>query len=173
MNQNQRLQLQSLINEHNVSDQTETIRQIKHSEPLRKEITLLMKIKDECDTIDEVKNKGMNECRLLYNYYTDIFNRIVKDELNVNMMHQFLDILKKIEDNKLDQHEASFQIGTILKEMYIDSAVTRENKMKEKVKEEKKVKSKSSNTKNISWSQYKSMRSNITKKLEELKKDKK
>ena len=36
---------------------------------------------------------------------------------------RLVEVLKLIEDNKTDQHEASVLFGRILKEMYIDSAV--------------------------------------------------
>ena len=60
----------------------------------------------------------------------------------------FIDKLKEIEDGEVDQHEASVDIGKILKQMYIDSALKREKKFEEveikkgnkkKVKEKKPV----------------------------------
>jgi hypothetical protein len=40
-----------------------------------------------------------------------------------------LDILKKIEDGQLDQHEGSFMVGTILKDIYVDSALKKAEKL--------------------------------------------
>jgi hypothetical protein len=65
----------------------------------------------------------------LFTYYTDIFNRILKSELDISMFHKFIDILKQIEDGTVDQHEASFRVGTILKEIYIDSALKKSEKL--------------------------------------------
>ena len=73
---------------------------------------------------------GYNElCRntvpFLYNNYTDIFFKVVKDELNMEMMVKFIFILKQIEEGVIDQYDASVKVGTILKEMYVDSAMRR------------------------------------------------
>ena len=65
------------------------------------------------------------ECTFLYTNYTDIFHKLIKDELDLTIMTKLLTILKMIEDAKVDQHEGSVMVGKILKEMYVDSA-TRE-----------------------------------------------
>jgi len=58
----------------------------------------------------------------------------------------------------VDQHEASVDIGKILKQMYIDSALKREKKFEEeeiKKGNKKKVKEKKP-VRNISWAKFKS-----------------
>lgn len=162
MNNDQKLQLQGLINEHNVSDQTELIRKIKHSEQLRIDIDTLLRIKKENVSENIIKLKGQEECPLLYNYYTDIFNRLRKDELSVDLMYSFLRILKRIENDEIDQHEASFQVGTILKEMYVDSALKREEKIKSIDNDNDNINNNNndtytdkSKTQPISWSEWK------------------
>ena len=55
----------------------------------------------------------------LFNKYTDIFNKIKKDEIDLNILFQLLHILKLIEDSKLDQHTGSFEVGKLLKSIYI------------------------------------------------------
>ena len=50
MDDNQRLQLQNMIKANNVDDQTDLIRNLKHSEILRNEISKMMTIKSKyCD----------------------------------------------------------------------------------------------------------------------------
>ena len=44
------------------------------------------------------------------------------------MLNKFLNVLKQIEDGKIDQHEGSYMVGTILKEIYIDSALKKAEK---------------------------------------------
>ena len=34
-----------------------------------------------------------------------------------------LNVFREIEDGKLDQHEASFKIGSLLKELYVDTVI--------------------------------------------------
>jgi len=70
-----------------------------------------------------------SHCNFLWNNYTNIFNRLLKDELNVNILYKFLEQLRRIEDERLDQMEASVEIGKLLKELYIDSALKRSNKL--------------------------------------------
>jgi hypothetical protein len=68
---------------------------------------------------------------------------------------KFIEILKMIEDSKLDQHEASFKVGTILKQLYVDSALRKSNHL-DKANSVEEVKQKEG--KNISWSQWKASR---------------
>jgi hypothetical protein len=65
----------------------------------------------------------------LYNNYTDIFNKVLKDELNMELMVKLVFILKQIEEGIVDQYDASVKVGTILKEMYVDSAMRRGNNL--------------------------------------------
>ena len=70
------------------------------------------------------------------------------------MLYKFLDILKKIEEGQLDQHEGSFMVGSILKEIYVDSALKKAEKLdsnSEKAPEPKKA------NVNVSWKQFKKM----------------
>ena len=61
----------------------------------------------------------------------------------------FLRTLETIEKGEMDQHEASVQIGQLLKQMYVDKAI-------DKKKEKKKVYKKP--VENITWTQFKTMR---------------
>ena len=94
----------------------------------------------------------VSKCNFLWNNYTNIFNRLLKDELNVNILYKFIDKLREIEDGITDQHTASVDIGKILKEMYIDSALRREKKYDENKKQSKPKERKA--VKNISWKKF-------------------
>ena len=50
----------------------------------------------------------------------------------------FLSVLEKIEDGSIDQHEGSYLVGTILKKMYIDSALKHEENIDKKEQKDKK-----------------------------------
>ena len=156
MDDNQRLQLQNMIKTNNVEDQTDLIRDLKHSQVLRNEINNMIMIKAKYRGNNEkIAEECMNESNFLFTYYTDIFNKVKKDEIDINMLYKFLDILKKIEDGQLDQHEGSFQVGTILKEIYVDSALKKAEKL-DAANETEKVETKKANV-NISWKQFKKM----------------
>ena len=76
-----------------------------------------------------------------------------KDEIDITILYQFLDVLKKIEDGELDQHEGSFQVGTLLKKLYVDSALKKAEKLDEENKTAKEEMIKPSVQ--INWRQFK------------------
>jgi len=155
MDEKQRLHLQKMITANNVEDQTESIRRLKHSGILRNELNNMILIKAKYrDDPEKIHLECMHECNFLFTYYTDIYNKVRKDEIDINILHQFLDVLKKIEDGYLDQHEGSFQVGTLLKKLYVDSAL----KKAEKLEEENKIKNNQEPSKpsiEINWKQFK------------------
>ena len=156
MDDKQRLQLQNMIKTNNVEDQTDLIRNLKHSQILRNEINNMIMIKAKYRGDDQkIAQECMNESNFLFTYYTEIFNKVKKDEIDINMLYKFLDILKKIEEGQLDQHEGSFQVGTILKDIYVDSALKKAEKL-DAANETEKVETKKANV-NISWKQFKKM----------------
>jgi len=132
MDDNQRLQLQNMIKVNNVEDQTELIRNLKHSQVLRNEINNMIMIKSKYRGDDEkITEECVNECNFLFTYYTDIFNKVKKDEIDITILNKFLDVLRRIENGELDQHEGSFLVGTLLKELYVDSAIKKADKLNE------------------------------------------
>ena len=130
MDESARLHLQNMIKTNNVTDQTELIRQLKHSEVLRENVQRLVMLKNKHkNNPDQLNIDAMTECYFLFNYYTDIYNKIKKDEIDLGILFQFFDVLEKIEKNELDQHEGSFEVGTLLKKIYIDSALKKAEKL--------------------------------------------
>ena len=71
----------------------------------------------------------------------------------MNLLNRFLNVLRDIEDGKVDQHEGSFIVGTILKEIYIDSALKKANKLEAEHSENEKRSVEPVN--NISWAEFK------------------
>lgn len=130
MDDKARLQLQKMIKANNVEDQTDLIRELKHSHLLQNDINNLIMLKAKYrNNQDKIHEEGMNECGFLFTYYTDIYNKIRKDEIDLKILNQFLNILRRIEDGEIDQHEGSFIIGTLLKELYVDSALRKAEKL--------------------------------------------
>ena len=130
MDDNQRLQLQNMINANNTEDYTDLIRELKHSSIIREELNNLMFIKKKYNNdLEKVHLESVSECNFLFTYYTDIYNKLRKDELDVKIFYKFLDVLQKIENGNLNQHEGSFLVGSILKEIYVDSALRKADKL--------------------------------------------
>lgn len=161
----ERLKLNDLIAEHNPGDQTEKIRQLRHSKRIRDDVTAYIELKKKYPNSmgnQFFKEKVHHDCNFLYNHYTDIFNKLIKDELNLNILAQFLDVLSEIEEGNLDQHEGSVKVGRLLKELYIDSAMRQGEKLDKRAeRQEANRKAKEMNdpnrrrVKNISYKQFK------------------
>ena len=130
MDENQRLHLQKMIAANNVEDQTGLIRDLKHSQILRENVNNLVMLKSKYpDDPDALNLEAMVECNFLFNYYTDLYNKIRKDEIDLKILFQFIEVLRKIEDGQMDQHEGSFEVGLLLKKIYVDSALRKAEKL--------------------------------------------
>lgn len=154
----ERLNLKKMVNEMGGINNTENIRKIKHSVLIRDDIRKLDSLLNNelefyQNDFENFLMKCQIECSFLYNNYTDIFNRIIKKELDLTIMTKFLTVLKLIEDEKIDQNEGSAMIGKILKELFLDSAIKQSNNLNniEPEPHEQKTPIKE----NISWKEYK------------------
>ena len=104
MDDNARLQLQKMIKANNVEDQTQLIRDLKHSELLRNDINYLILLKSKyANDIESLMNESMKECQFLFTYYTDIYNKVRKDEIDLTILYRFLDVLKQIIEKGLKE----------------------------------------------------------------------
>ena len=144
MDEEGRLKLKNMINEFKPEETTQKIRTLKHSDMIKNQVNVYLNLKKQYSRVspDTFKTMCRNKCEFLYNNYTNLYNKLVKDELDLNILFQFVAILKQIENGKLDQHEGSVKVGQILKEMYIDSALREDKKRtnkKHKYRKEKKV----------------------------------
>lgn len=160
MNDKDRLQLSKMITANGVENVTDSIREKKHSTLIEKDIHEMVRIKNSYSHLNNPEQVNLmleTRCGFLHEHYTDIFNRLKKDELNLDIMDKFLHVLKEIEDSNIDQHEGAFLIGKYLKEIYIDSALQRGEKLDEafsKTNDDKPA------SENISWTQFKHMKNN-------------
>jgi hypothetical protein len=157
MNVNERIQLQKMLQEGDSEDYTEQIRKMKHSESIKRDIIQLQVLQVQ---YSELKNsdiqayniKCIEKCSFLYNNYTDIFHKLKNDEIDVQMLMEFVRILKKIEDGDYDQHDGSYEVGKLLKKIYIDSALRKTEKQD---KEDADKKEPINDGSAISWAQFK------------------
>lgn len=157
LNDNEKLHLKKMIDEMECENNTENIRKIKHSVLIRDDFRTIDSLKTSEAELrsrsqDDFVSLCQTKCPFLYNNYTDLFNRHVKDEIDLTIMTKLLTVLKLIEDGKTDQHEASVMVGKILKELYIDSAVKRADNLD---KEHEDQKEKPVDGVSISWREYK------------------
>jgi hypothetical protein len=158
MNDNQRSQLQKMLSANKVEDTTNLIRHYKNSHILRENVNNLVMLKAKyIDDEERVHLEGMVECSFLFTYYTDIYNKIRKDELELSKLFMAFDILQEVEDGKLDQNEGAFKFSTIMTKLYKDSALKKAEKLNEQTGNlEPEYKGPQVN---VSWSQFKKMNS--------------
>lgn len=157
MNAKEALDLKRLVNESQCEDNTENIRKLKHSVLIRNDIRKLEELKQKNDFLktnaaEQFRELCINECPFLFSNYTDIFNKTIKDELDLKIMTKLLIVLKLIEDGQVDQHEGSVMVGKFLKELYIDSAIKRADNIDKEFEGQKIA---PINGKTISWREYK------------------
>jgi hypothetical protein len=157
MNDSERLNLQKMIKANDSENNTHMIRNLKHSTKIKDEVDLLLKLKVQYVELaktnpDEFDSICVNQCSFLFNNYTDIFNKVKKDEMNLTILLRLLNVLHSIEDGAVDQHEGSFEVGKLLKEIYIDSALKKADKLNQENDQDVDVKP---IIENIKWSDYK------------------
>ena len=157
MNEVEKLNLQKMIKANDVENNTHLIRDLKHSKKILTDVDKLLQLKREhprmaktnADAFDDL---CVSECNFLFNHYTDIFNKVKKDEINLQILIRLINVLHSIEEGHVDQHEGSFEVGKLLKKIYIDSALKKAEKLDEKYNSET-VKREPS--KKLSWNEFK------------------
>jgi len=156
MNKTESIDLKNLVKEYKYESTTDKIRELKHSKRIREDITKMIELKKKYNRLKgkNLRNMVEKHCSFLYKNYTNIFNKIYKDNIDLNLFNKFLLVLEKIEEGECDQHQASVEVGKVLKEIYIDSAIREGNKLDKKNKK-KPVKTRTA--KKVSWSEFKKM----------------
>lgn len=152
MDDKERLNLQKLVNDKTVLQTTDKIRELKHSSLIKRDISTVLNIKRNYSRLKKETIRSMCEKKagFLFKNYTNIFARLINNELDLNILGSFVEVLRRIEEGEIDQHQGSYEIGTLLKRLYIDSALKKDKtKDKDKGVEYKKVQNK------ISWKEYK------------------
>jgi hypothetical protein len=166
MNSMDRIQLEKMIQANDAVDNTTQIRELKHSALIHQDVGTLLNLKRDYARLAKTNPEQfdmmcVNRCTFLFNNYTDIFNKVKKDEIDLSILGRLLGVLKLIEDGKVGQHEASVEVGKLLKQIYIDSAL----KKSEKLDKQHGNSSNHSNSNNdattlppakkVTWNQYK------------------
>lgn len=154
MNQSDRELLQKMIAENDVVDNTNLIREQKISDKIKQEVEqLIISIKQHKHMEDspEYKMQLAKCCPLLSTKYNKIFNKFLDKTINMDILSSLINELKRIENNEINQHEASYSVGKILKQQFIDEklGLTEEQPKDNQIQK-----------KDISWEEYKNMQKN-------------
>ena len=175
MNDDEKFHLKKMIAANGTEDRTDVLREIKHSTQISDDVFTMSKLKRDYPRLAKTNPSQfdamcVSRCAFLFKYYTDIFNRLKAGEIDLNLLFKMIRILREIEDGKMDQHEGSFEVGKILKKIYVDSALKRsENLDAEHAAKEKRAATKSHKSsrpqipeKNISWADFKAAQAQDT-----------
>lgn len=128
LSESDRYQLSKMSNEF--VDKTEEIRASKNSIKLRENIIAFLRIKKENPGLPkhDLEPLILAECHFLFYEYMELYNLLLKEDMEPTILFQLLDVLKDIEDGKCDQTEGSVRVGTLLKEIYIDQKLAETRK---------------------------------------------
>jgi hypothetical protein len=159
MNSQEKLDLKNLMGKitDDYVDNTSGIREMKHSSLIRADINKMENFKKEKAELrfsNPLEFQGLCECEcyFLFSRYTDIYNRLLKDEIDLTIMEKALDVLFQIEEGKIDQEEGSVIVGKLFHEIYVDSALKRSEKLDKLVSSDNIPKYEG---KSITWKDYK------------------
>ena len=136
--------LNNLLLDNNIEQTTDRIRELKHSKKIRESVYEILDIKKSYSRLSKQRIEDMciSRCPFFLLHYKDIFYKVLREEIDISLLFKFINILEKIEIGNLNQHEASYQVGTILKTIYIDSVLKRNKKLNKNEKKNEKKKDK-------------------------------
>lgn len=123
-----RRQLQQMM-EHNggSEDHTFKIRENQHSGEIRRCIQHIAEYKRQHPTLlkenkTQFEEEVLKEASFLFYHYMPIYNLVLKQD-DLTVLTALIDVLEKIEQGKYDESEGSYIVGTLLKEIYIDTVL--------------------------------------------------
>jgi hypothetical protein len=157
MNPQEKIDLKKLVKNmpDEYVDNTDGIRSLKHSRLIHADILKMEQLKK--DNADMILSNPVNfrevceaECIFLFYKYTDIFNRLLRDEIDLAIMEKALNVLLQIEEGQIDQQEGSVIVGKLFHEIYVDSALRRSDNLEKTVESKPKYEGRS-----VSWKEYK------------------
>ena len=69
-------------------------------------------------SIDDYLAIFQRECKYIYTSFPDVFDRVVKNDMNLDVFEKIVLILKMIEDGKVNQSEASALVGKLSQKLF-------------------------------------------------------
>lgn len=162
----ERLNLEKMIKATDAEDNTDKIRTLKHSKLIEDDVQNLLLLKQKYNRLfnsnpEQFDTMCEKKCKFIFTNYTQLYNKVKKENINLNLLAHFLVTLRKIENEEINQHEGSVIVGKLLKELYVDSALREGQKSDLKNRKNSKMQKKPSNiVKNISYKDFKKLNNN-------------
>tara|TARA_B110000967_G_scaffold206406_2_gene253027 strand:- start:299 stop:784 length:486 start_codon:yes stop_codon:yes gene_type:complete len=152
MNSKLKTKLNEMVKEFKTEETTDIIRLQLNSKKIHEDVQKILILKKKYQRLEksnpvQFKKMARTNCEFLFTTFPNIFNRLLKNEVNLDILLKMIHVLEKIESGELDQHEGSFVVGGILKKIFIDSALNKKNETENKKKGIK--------PKKISWNDFK------------------
>ena len=134
MDPSDRIDLKKLMKagERDYVDNTDGIRRLKHSDLIAADMKKMEELKEShasmrANSPDDFASLCQKKCSFLFNAYTDIYNRLFKDQLDVNLMLEALRTLKQVETGKINQQEGSILMGKLFYKVFVSNAIKHED----------------------------------------------
>lgn len=149
MNPKEKEILSKMLKDSDFKDNSNDIKRNKHSIKIQQDINTYLSLKKTYSRLQQTnsnlfKQKIINQCNFLYTNYNNIFDKLINNQLDINILNKFIYFLKQIEDGKMDQNTASYEIGKLLKSHYIDKEISNNDHINN-----------NNNINNITWKQFK------------------
>ena len=95
LNDAERINLQKMIKTNDAEDFTQLIRKEKHSVIIKEEVETLITIKKDFSRLAKSNPESFDKlcvsrCQFLFNRYTDIFNKVKKNQLDLSILAKFV-----------------------------------------------------------------------------------
>lgn len=105
-------------------DNTDYLRENRKSVLLRDDILKMERLKRGrgSSSSEDLAETCKAECPYLYSNFTMLFNKLVKDTVDLRQMFRVLEVLRQIEDGQINQDEGSVIVGKMFADLYLDSA---------------------------------------------------
>jgi len=136
-------------------DNTDYVRKEQYSRKLEVSLALIEKLKIDHGELrrnhpEQFMELCQLKCHFLYNKFTSIFHKLVKDEIDIHLFKKVIYVMRMIEDKKINYGEGSILVGKLISDMFINSG----NKQGEKYDQEH-PETPMVEGKDISWNEWK------------------
>ena len=87
MDDKSRLHLQKMVKEYETEETTDKIRDVKHSKLIKQDVETMIHLKRKYTRMDTstLLTMAQNQCGFLWKNYTNIFNKLFNDYLDLNI----------------------------------------------------------------------------------------
>ena len=95
MNADDKINLQNILQQSDAEETTDKIRDLKHSQKIKEDVTRMIELKTKyarlrTSNVDQFESMCISQCNFLFTKYTNIYNKLYKDELDLNILAEIV-----------------------------------------------------------------------------------